>query len=281
MLVDFFNRRRARSHGTDMTRLQCGLVLLLVSPASCGDGPANPLGRVTILGEAVVDLACAADSGGANWSCPDRLRVDCAAPEPTILEVVSPDGQLCEVDALVLTPDEPLRLGTHALTVRDQDDDVLCTSELVVERSTALQLLPKALTLWPPNHKFHEIDVADCVEIVGACPGETPRARFTWVSSDEPVDAQGDGHHEPDVALTAGCQQVALRAERQGTRDGRVYTLGVRVLDGLGESHESTCTVSVTHDQSGRPAQASAEVYRIELDGSAAGFPDCTDSNLL
>jgi hypothetical protein len=245
---------------------------------SGGAGP-DDLGRVTIAPE--ITLECAADSGDTSWSCPDTLVVDCASRAPVRFAVARPIGEVCDVDALVLEHDT-LTLGTHAVTVRDRRDEILCTSDVVVERTAPLRLVPKDSKLWPPNHKLHEISVADCVDIVGACPGERLSARFIWATSDEPVDAKGDGHHEPDVVLSSDCEHLALRSERQGPSNGRVYSLGVRVVDAAGRAVETSCTVSVDHDQRGRDARPGPDAYRLDFDGASGTF-DCgrDDDDLL
>lgn len=263
-----------------MSKIQFGLALACASLVGCdvgSSGQTGPedLGRVTIAPEIV--LECAADSRDDDWSCPDTLRVDCASRAAVRLAVGSPSGEVCDADALVLEHDA-LSLGTHVVTVRNARDEVLCTSDVVVERTTPLRLIPRDSKLWPPNHKLHEISVADCVDIVGACPGERLSARFIWASSDEPVDAKGDGHHAPDIMLSSDCAHLALRSERQGPSDGRVYSLGVRVVDAEGRAVETSCMVSVDHDQSGRNARPGPDAYRLDFDG-ASGTPDCGRSD--
>lgn len=135
------------------------------------------------------------------------------------------------------------------------------------------QLEAHTILLWPPNHKFHEISVSDCVTLVDACDRDL-HPEFIWASSDEPIDDLGDGHHAPDIQLSDDCQVLAVRSERQGPEDGRVYTLGVRVVDRDGNASEAECEVAIVHDQSGVPAADSGEKYRITFDG-AAGGPSC------
>lgn len=103
-----------------------------------------------------------------------------------------------------------------------------------------------SITLWPPNHKFHTITAWDCVNATDACGGPID-AHFTSVTSDEPADAHGDGHHAPDIIVDS-CSSVQLRAERQGPGDGRVYTLELVATNQDGESVHGTCTVIVPHD---------------------------------
>jgi hypothetical protein len=121
-------------------------------------------------------------------------------------------------------------------------------------------LTPKSHNIWPPNHKFHSFSVADCISATSCEP--LTQAVFTWGSSDEPVDDLGDGHFAPDIMFD-GCDTVQLRSERQGPKDGRVYKLGVRVVNTLGQVADSVCTVIVDHDQRGVLGADSGESYRV------------------
>jgi len=128
---------------------------------------------------------------------------------------------------------------------------------------------PQTLFLWPPNHKFHTIDVSDCVHFEGVCD-DNLSAEFVWGSSDEPVDDLGDGHFAPDI-LFDDCGRVQLRAERQGPRHGRVYKLGVHVVDGRGVASDVTCSVIVDHDQRGVDGSDSGESYRVTPSDPSTG----------
>lgn len=276
--VDFFNRALAYPHSRGMTKMQGTLAALIASIAGCSPGGGS---SIDLMGQPeALRLECAAGSGtndSDEWLCPESLEVECGELATTALVVQSPSDLVCDVSALELSDEGPLTLGTHRVVVRNALDEALCASEVVVVRSRELRLVPRQLALWPPNHKLHEISVADCVDIIGACPGEELDAYFVWASSDEPVDAKGDGNHAPDILLSDDCQHVALRSERQGPSDGRVYTLGVRVLDAAGDAYETACTVAVDHDQSGREAVAGDDAYRIAFDGTTAGIPGCVD----
>jgi hypothetical protein len=134
------------------------------------------------------------------------------------------------------------------------------------DASAGLALEPHDINLWPPNHKFHSIAVEDCVTVIDSCDQGGLRAEFVWASSDEPVDATGDGHHAPDIQLGEDCQEVQVRSERQGPSDGRVYTLAVRVVDRAGHVSEAECHVIVDHDQRGVLGSDSGEAYRVRFD---------------
>jgi hypothetical protein len=157
------------------------------------------------------------------------------------------------------------------VTARDQSGDGGLSAACADD--AAPQLTPRALiNLWPPNHKFHTIRVEDCFSVSDACQPDL-KAEFIWASSDEPIDSIGDGHFAPDIQVSE-CGALALRAERQGPKDGRVYKLGVRVVDAAGNVAENVCSVIVDHDQRGVVGADSGEAYRVLFDGSN-GLPIC------
>lgn len=147
------------------------------------------------------------------------------------------------------------------------------TSQWALSAQCAAPAAIAALTvnLWPPNHKFHEIAVGDCVSAIDACGGEL-QGEFTWASSDEPIDDIGDGHFGPDVGLGRDSSHACVRSERQGPKDGRVYKLGVRLTDANGQTAESECLVIVDHDQRGVKGHDSGEAYRIQFDAMHTGL---------
>jgi len=112
-------------------------------------------------------------------------------------------------------------------------------------------------TIWPPNHKMVSIEIKG---VTDPDKGDTVTVKATAVTQDEPLNTAADGNTTPDATITpAGAASV--RAERQGTGDGRVYAIAFTATD----NHGATCTghvaVSVPHDQSGRPAIDSGQNY--------------------
>jgi hypothetical protein len=97
--------------------------------------------------------------------------------------------------------------------------------------------------LWPPNHKMVPVSLAasDGCDMPPAC-------KIVAVSSNEPINANGDGNTTPDWEIT-GDLTVKLRAERAGPGVGRIYTLDVECTDLVGDVTNQTITVTVAHDQ--------------------------------
>jgi uncharacterized repeat protein (TIGR01451 family) len=111
--------------------------------------------------------------------------------------------------------------------------------------------------LWPPNHKFVTVTVTGATD-----PDGNPlTTTITGVTQDEPLLGLGSGNTSPDAAGVAGhANQVQLRAERDGTGDGRVYRIATTVSDGLGGMCTGVAKVTVPHDQSGAPAVDSGTI---------------------
>jgi hypothetical protein len=114
-------------------------------------------------------------------------------------------------------------------------------------------------TLWSPNHKWNDVTVSYTATpaVNGPCTASAPVCMLT-VSSNEPVNGLGDGNTTPD-AIVVDTHHVRLRAERSGTGDGRIYTIGITctatVTSTLNAADSGTITgttstqVTVAHDQ--------------------------------
>ena len=76
------------------------------------------------------------------------------------------------------------------------------------------------------------------------------------VTSDEPDNAPGgsDGNTSNDIVIGGTCTSVNLRSERDGTKNGRVYSVTLRVADSAGNITRAVFKVSVPHNQAGLPA---------------------------
>jgi hypothetical protein len=111
--------------------------------------------------------------------------------------------------------------------------------------------------LWPPNHKYVDLALSDCAgPAQNACGVTLPVDQYGTifrVASDEVEDdnGNGDGRTCDDIVISADGKSVQVRSEREGTGDGRVYTVSYSVTGPSGSSAQSTCHVYVPHDQSG------------------------------
>jgi hypothetical protein len=241
-----------------------------LSAAACGSAHEQLGSNEKALVAACTDGSPESVPEGA-WICPEARTVECTSGTGLVevadkLYVDDSEEAQCADKPLSVSDAGPFAPGEHEITVSDDEGNALCAATLTVTDSVAPTVEAKTIQLWPPNHKFHSIAVSDCVSAVDACQGDIT-GEFIWASSDEPVDDRGDGHHSPDI-LIDDCGHVQVRAERQGPKDGRVYKLGVRVVDGAGNVTESECAVIVDHDQRGVVGADSGESYRITLDGT-------------
>lgn len=245
-----------------MKPLSASVLLGLLVGCGADPGATTPPLSTTVQPLVVSCVEPGVSPAAGSILCGREQLVECgAALPPVVVEATEPGA--CAAVRLVATPDR-LALGGNVVVVRDLArspvDDVCSATVTVVDRLPP-EVTPRVVALWPPNHRMETIRPADCLAVRDACD-DAPRAVFTWASVDEPDDATGDGNTSDDVQF-AGCDAVAVRAERRGNGDGRVYSLGVRVTDRAGHVVDSVCHVVVAHDQSGRAAVESDPARRM------------------
>jgi len=102
------------------------------------------------------------------------------------------------------------------------------------------------------------VDLQAAVTVAEKCPtaGQVPIVVLAAVTSNEPDDANGvgDGNTTNDIQeadLGTADFQLKLRSERDGTGNGRVYTLTYAAFDAAGNSASGSGLVFVPHDQRG------------------------------
>ncbi len=107
--------------------------------------------------------------------------------------------------------------------------------------------------LWPPNHKMVTVNVT----VAAHTPCDNaPTCAVIAIASSEPASGGGQGNTTPDYQFTTQYKTtgtalpVKLRAEREGTGNGRTYTITVQCKDfSGGVSAPATTTVSVPHNR--------------------------------
>ncbi len=168
------------------------------------------------------------------------------------------------------TPTVNLPLGIHTVTLTVTDPSSASDSDQVViavQDTTApvITVVTPTLKLWPPDHAYHTLDlgmigltVSDQVD-VDLAAGDVVISRV-W--SDEPEDGAADGHTFHDILFPGGCRSVDLRAERDATGNGRVYTVELAVTDAQGNTGTATYAVEVPV----RPQDSAQD------DGAGAGY---------
>lgn len=80
--------------------------------------------------------------------------------------------------------------------------------------------------------------------------GDVVTITITGITQDEPVDGKADGHTAPD-GMGVGTPTAAVRAERSGRGDGRVYAISFSADDGRGGTCQGVVNVSVPKRKGG------------------------------
>jgi hypothetical protein len=99
--------------------------------------------------------------------------------------------------------------------------------------------------LTPPNHQMEEIHVTVQADGTGS---DISSIVLTSITSNESDDANGDGHTANDIQdAEFGTYDTAfkLRAERNGSGDGRIYTITYTVTVEAGNVASAEVQVTV------------------------------------
>lgn len=148
---------------------------------------------------------------------------------------IAANGALTPVPGSPFSNGFPGGFGLLSLTVFPAKN---CCAEPVIADSFATPDV-----LWAPNHKF--VDVTIEYSVTDPCSHTCVLA----VSSDEPVNAGGDGNTSEDWHVV-DAHHVRLRAERAGNGSGRTYTISITCTNDTNKlSSTKTVTVFVPHDQ--------------------------------
>lgn len=229
----------------------CGLTSTTTATLTLLDTP-DP--TIALVGDEMVTLEC----GTEYEELGALVMFDCA-------DVTLP----AQVGGHIVDPVTP---GTYIVTYQLADDcghatdELMRTVEVVDTMPPEVVLKDDDIELWPPNHQYETLSLADCIEsIEDACEGELSvedAAMIVAISSDEPENANGDGNTENDIVIVDDTTFM-LRAERRGGGNGRVYTIDFVVSDSSGNTKEESCTITVPHDQSGGSAGDDGPSYTV------------------
>ena len=127
--------------------------------------------------------------------------------------------------------------------------------------------LKAAISLWPPNHKYQAVILSQMVQ--SASDAEDGNLINSVVikkdNSDEPDNAPGDSDDNTgqDMVIASGCKSVGLRSERDETKNGRVYSVTLRVADSAGNVTRAVFKVSVPLNWSGAAAVDSGPALKV------------------
>jgi hypothetical protein len=193
------------------------------------------------------------DTTPPGISCPADIVKECTGNHSaSVMPDAATGDDICSETVDLTRPGlQSFGLGSNPLTYTATDAQGLesnCTSHVIVEDTTAPHItavMPSPQTLWPANHEMFNVTVA--VSTSDVCDIAEPICRITGVASSEPVESKGDGNTEVDWQWDAGQRgtslNVLLRAERDGSGSGRVYTVGVACVDEAGNESTDIATV--------------------------------------
>ena len=98
--------------------------------------------------------------------------------------------------------------------------------------------------LWPPDGNLAPVTVHGVIDP----DGDPVTIQIVGVTQDEPLEGPGYGNRCPDASFLG--PHAALRRERGGSGDGRVYEITFTATDGHGGGQTGTVSVCVPRDQS-------------------------------
>jgi HYR domain len=239
----------------------CAIQSVVCSPAS---GGCFPVGMTTVT-------CTATDTSGNHGSCSFKVTVSnpCTITCPGNITKNNDPNQCGAVvtfaptttgggcGAVVCTPASGSFFPKGTTTVTCTTSGPSCSFTVTVNDTEGphITLTTGTLELWPANHNYTTITMSQLVaSVTDNCGGNfINNVKITSVSSDESEDnpGPGDGSTLNDIVIAANCKSVQLRAERDGNLNGRVYTINLKVTDGLGNVTTASRTVVVPLSQSG------------------------------
>jgi hypothetical protein len=242
---------------------QFGLGATLVT-LTCTDGKqqvTSCTGTVSVVDTTPPVIACPADQ---MLECSAEGAV--ASFAPTVTDNCGASVTCTPPSGTNISEDSPTAVSCVA--VDNSGNRASCRFQIAVQDALPPVVTTKAdangfiASLWPPNHAYHRVSLADCIkEAIDTCDGAAVTSAIVNVTSDEPESGKGDNTCNDIVIVDS--THVQLRAERNGKGDGRVYSISAAVTDDDGNSTPVTCNVEVRKHLCGEPAVANAAVYCV------------------
>jgi hypothetical protein len=251
------------------------LVSVAVSPSSTTEGGANMVYTFTRTGPTTSSLTVNFSVGGsasfpADYSqsgaatfTPPTATVNFGAGSSTATVTVTPlsdcDVEGSETVVFTVQPGTGYGVGSPSSatgTIANTPDSTPPT----------ITLIPNVnITLWPPNHQYDTVAVTDFVASASDNCDPTVNLSSVYIqkiTSDEVENGNGDGNTLNDIVIAAGCKTAQLRSERDGSADGRVYTITFKVKDSTGNFTTATAQVTVRKNPN-TPAVDSGTHYTV------------------
>jgi hypothetical protein len=165
----------------------------------------------------------------------------------------SPTIQGTRSDNLPLNAPYPKGTTTITWTATDHatptNNQSSCQQTITVEDHELPVITTNGVTpvLWPASHEYHTFNVTNFVTAVSDnCDALTvSNVVIEKVTSDENENGGGSGNTLNDIVIASDCKSVQVRAERQNSANGRVYTITFKVTDSSGNVGRKTATIHV------------------------------------
>jgi hypothetical protein len=232
---------------------------LTMTPVPAGP---YPLGKTSVtltvtdtesLSDSCTASVTVLDEQAPNISCPAPV-VECTSPAGATVTLSPAASDNCPgIGVPTCTPasGSTFALGTDPFSCGVTDasgNSNSCSSVVKVQDTTPPVISSVSVSpnmLWPPDHKFVPVTVTAVAH--DTCD-PTPVCTISGITSNEAPTGGGSGNTSPDFAIT-GPLTANLRAERDGTGSGRIYTLTVKCTDHSNNSSFANTTVTVPHNQ--------------------------------
>jgi VCBS repeat-containing protein len=178
------------------------------------------------------------------------VTVQSAPTGITVTNIVNANGTITADVAAGCTAST----GSNTVVLQVSDGQANTTGNLTVNvtaNTTAPVVTLKTPAVLQPaaNHSYHAFTIANMVQsATDDCGGNViNNVVIEKATSDEVEDSPGggDGNTRNDIVIAADCKSVQLRAERDGTMNGRVYLVTLRVSDSAQNIARATFKVSV------------------------------------